>query len=55
MVHTHALYNIITIILVTGLGIYDMEKVSQTKLIGIGFAILSILFIEYEDLKKIIY
>ena len=55
MVHTHALYNIITIILVTGLGIYDMEKVSKTKLIGIGFAVLSIVFIEYEDLKKIVY
>lgn len=55
MVHTHALYNIITIVLVTLLGIYDNEKVTKHKMIGIGFAIIAIIFIEYDDIKKIFY
>tara|TARA_Y200000002_G_scaffold308570_1_gene264845 strand:+ start:75 stop:422 length:348 start_codon:yes stop_codon:yes gene_type:complete len=54
MVHTHALYNIITVVLVTLLGVYDNEKVTENKMIGIGFAILAIVFIEYDDLKKIV-
>ena len=31
MVHTHALYNIITVVLVTLLGVYDNEKVTENK------------------------
>ena len=50
MIHTHAIYHVITIILVTALGIHDNERIDNMKMAGIGFAILSIICMEYNDL-----
>ena len=51
---TNALWNATTVILVTLMGIfYFEEKFTFYQYIGLGFAILAIIFIEMPTLKKI--
>ena len=52
LIHTHAVYHVITILLVTLLGIHDNEKLNDYKKIGIFFALLSLIFMEFDHLKK---
>ena len=49
--HSHAIYHVVTIVLVTMLGIHDHEHVNEYKYVGIFFAVLAIIFLEYGDLK----
>ena len=48
IIHTHSLYNVLTIVLVTILGVYDKEKLNNIKLAGIVFAILAIICLEHH-------
>ncbi len=48
IIHTHSIYHVATIVLVTMLGVYDKEKLDNIKLAGIGFAILSIICLEHH-------
>lgn len=51
---TNALWNVSTIILVTFIGVfYFGEKLDNYGKLGILFAILSIVFMEYKNLKKL--
>ena len=54
LAHTHAIYHVITILLVTLLGIHDHEKIDNMKMTGIAFAVLSIFFMEFNEFKKVI-
>mgnify|MGYP001368634727 FL=1 len=50
---TNALWNATTVILVSLMGIfYFEEKFSIYQYIGLGFAVLAIIFIEMSNLKK---
>lgn len=48
IIHTHAIYHVATIVMVTLLGVYDKEKLDNMKLAGIGFAILAIICLEHH-------
>ena len=48
IIHTHSLYHVLTIVLVTILGVYDKEKLNNIKLAGIVFAILAIICLEHH-------
>lgn len=48
LIHTHAIYHVATIVMVTLLGVYDKEKLDNMKLAGIGFAILAIICLEHH-------
>jgi multidrug transporter EmrE-like cation transporter len=51
---TNALWNTTTVILVSLVGIlYFEEKFTTYQYIGLGFAILAIIFIEMPNLKKL--
>ena len=51
---TNALWNATTVILVSLMGIfYFKEKFTIYQFIGLGFAILAIIFIELPNLKKL--
>ena len=52
LIHTHAIYHVATILLVTALGLHDNEKIDGYKSIGILFALLSIIFMEFHHFKK---
>ena len=50
---TNAKWNILSIIIVTAIGLlYFKEKLSIYEKFGLGFAILSICLMEYENFKK---
>ena len=49
--HSHAIYHVVTIVLVTMLGIHDNEHLSDFKYLGIFFAVLAVFFLEFGDLK----
>lgn len=51
---TNALWNVSSIVLVTFIGVfYFGEKLDNYGKLGILFAILSIVFMEYKNLKKL--
>ena len=52
LIHTHAIYHVVTILLVTVLGLHDNEKLDNYKKIGLTFALLSIIFMEFGHFKK---
>ena len=52
LIHTHAIYHVVTILLVTTLGLHDNEKLDVYKWVGILFALLAIIFMELHHLKK---
>jgi len=48
---TNIIWNILSIIVITFIGIfYFKEKFTTTKWIGLGLLIISILFIEYDEI-----
>ena len=52
---TNAKWNVVSIILVTGIGvIFFKETLTIYEKFGIGFAILSIILMEFDNLKKIL-
>ena len=52
---TNSLWNVLSIILVTCIGVfYFKEELSNYGKIGILFAILSVIFIEFENLCKVL-
>ena len=54
LIHTHAIYHVVTILLVTILGLHDNEALDNNKKIGIFFALMAIIFMELEHFKKIL-
>jgi len=51
---TNAKWNVVSIVLVTSIGIfYFKEKLTTTQKVGMSFAIMSIILMEYEQIKKI--
>ncbi len=53
LIHTHAIYHVVTILLVTILGLHDNEVLDNNKKIGIFFSLMAIIFMELEHFKKI--
>jgi len=52
---TNAKWNVVSIILVTGIGVlFFKETLTIYEKFGIGFAILSIILMEFDNLKKIL-
>ena len=52
---TNVIWNILSIIVITCIGIfYYKEKLSMTKKIGIVFLVISVIFIEYDELMNLL-
>ena len=56
LVMTRAVWDILSIILLTIIGVtFFNEKLNIKHLIGLVCAIMALLFVNYDDIKKIIY